>query len=71
MKRRIQSVDKYGTVVDDEIRKETSRQIPVTTVSESNPVNKTDVNDGWYGIGTFGKVGPCDSLMQARIRSGI
>jgi hypothetical protein len=28
-------------------------------------------DDGWVGIGTFGDVGPCDTLRKAMIRSGI
>lgn len=40
-------------------------------VAEVPRASAQQEKDGWYGIGTFGKVGPCTSLRQAMIRSGI
>lgn len=70
MKQHANSVNEYGTIIDGDTRQKPSKEHPGATVPEINAVRQVDTKDGWYGIGTFGKVGPCDSLRQAMIRSG-
>ena len=75
MKRYTPYANRFCLVGDGDIEQKTLDQYQRAHADDakvqSNAARQEDVEDGWYGIGTFGKVGPCDSLRQAMIRSGI
>ena len=42
-----------------------------TAKSQGHAARQEGRKAGWYGVGTFGEVGPTDTLRQAIVRSGI